>query len=68
MTKVFIDHSDVLQALAIALGDRIASGMDSPQSVGNRKVETLKRNVQRFLAELPPDTSVQELLDLMEDL
>lgn len=68
MTKVFTDHSDVLQALAIALGDRITSDMNSPQSVGNRKVETLKRSVQRFLAELPPDTSVQELLDLMEDL
>ncbi|MCR6672162.1 hypothetical protein [Devosia ginsengisoli] len=62
-----IDNDDIEQALEIACGDTIGSEVTSRRTASDRDIARLRGRVKRFLAELPADTSVSELLDVMDE-
>lgn len=61
-----VDIDDIEQALEIACGDTIGNEITSSRTASDRDIARLRSRVKRFLAELPADTSVSELLDAME--
>lgn len=62
-----IDIDDIEQALEIACGDVIGDNVNSRRTASERDVRRLRGRVKRFLAELPADASVSELLEALED-
>jgi hypothetical protein len=61
-----IDRDDIEQAIEIACGDAIGDGVNSSRTASERDARRLRGRLKRFLAELPADTSVGELLDALE--
>lgn len=62
-----IDSDDVDQALEIACGHSIGDSVTSRRTASSREVARLRGGLQRFLRELPGDTSVSELIEIMEE-
>lgn len=62
-----IDIDDIDQALEIACGDGIGDDVDSRRTANDKVVSRLKGRLKRFLAELPPDLSVSELVEALDD-
>lgn len=61
-----IDIDDLEQALEIACGDTIGSEVSSRRTASDRDISRLRGRLKRFLAELPADASVAELLEALE--
>lgn len=61
-----VDFDDIEQALEIACGDAISSDVLKSRTASPQAVTRLRSRVKRFLAELPADTSVSELLEALE--
>jgi hypothetical protein len=61
-----IDIDDVEQAMEIACGDTIGSEITCSRTASPRDIARLRHRLKRFLAELPADTSVSELLEALE--
>lgn len=61
-----IDLDDIEEAIEIACGDSIGDGVDSRRTANDRDIRRLRSRLKRFLAELPADASVGELLEALE--
>lgn len=61
-----IDIDDIEQAIEIACGDAIGNEIDGRRTASERDVRRLRGRLKRFLAELPAETSVGELLEALE--
>lgn len=62
-----MDRNDVEQALEIACGDSIGHEISSRRTASARDVNRLRARIERFLRELPPETMVHELLELIDE-
>lgn len=62
-----IDRDDVEQAIEIALGDTISREAFRPATVSTNLIATWRMRLKRILAELPPDTSVDEILEALDE-
>lgn len=60
-----VDREDISQAVEIALGNRLSREMGAKRSAEQRAINNGLVLLKRILAELPPDTSVQELLEAL---
>lgn len=61
------DRQDIDQALEIACGAHINADVTSRRTASQRDVDRTRAAVRRFLAELPPETSVHEILEVIDD-
>lgn len=62
-----MDRDDILQAIEIALGDTINREIGSRRTVAAQTVERQIVVLRRILGELPPETSVQELIEALDE-
>jgi hypothetical protein len=62
-----VDREDILQAIEIALGDRISGESFRPTTVPDRDVSKWAGRLRTILAELPGDTTVQEIIEALEE-
>jgi len=56
-----------MQAIEIALGDTLESDGRKRQAISDQAVERQARLFRRTLAELDPGTSVQELIEALDE-
>lgn len=61
------DRDDIEQALEIACGANIHSDVSSRRTASRRDVDRLRSMLRRFLAELPPETFVHEILEQFDE-
>lgn len=59
--------SDVQDALELAAGTRIRSGMDRPQSASAGDVAVTRKQILLFLESLEPDMTVGEIREELEN-
>lgn len=62
-----IDRDDVEQAIEIACGDTVGYEMGERRTASQRAIDRLRAGFLRLLKELPPDTYVHEILEVLED-
>lgn len=62
-----IDRDDVEQAIEIALGDGLSGEHFRHRSVSPDSIDKWRQRFRRIIAELPPDTSVAELLEALDE-
>lgn len=67
MRHLPVDREDVKQAVEIAIGDSLSRESFQPRAVSAKAVETWGRRLRRVLAELPPETTIQDLLEAMDE-
>lgn len=63
----YLDPDDVTDALAGAIGeDPARPGVwPAPATAGDRRVSAFRASVRRFLEEIPGDTSVSDLREVL---
>lgn len=61
-----IDIDDIEQALEIACGDSLGGEFTGRHAASAQMIAKLRGRVKRFLAEIPGDISVSELVEIME--
>lgn len=62
-----IDRDDLEQAIEIACGDTVGHEMNERRTASQRAVARLREGFLRLLRELPPDTYVHELLEVLDE-
>ncbi len=62
-----MDRDDVMQAIEIALGDTISGEGFKRRTVRDGDVSRLAARLRRILAELDPGTTVQELIEALDE-
>lgn len=63
-----MDRDDLIQAIEIALGDTLGgAAIDNRRVVPERNIERQITVLRRVLGELPPETSVQELIEALDE-
>lgn len=62
-----MDRDDLMQAIEIALGDTIPSDGFKRRTARAGDIKTWATRLRRILAELDPGTSVQELIEALDE-
>ena len=62
-----ITRDDIEQAVEIAVGDNLSHEGFKPRAASAAAVETWMRRFRRTLAELPPELTIQDLLEALDD-
>lgn len=62
-----VSRDDIEQAVEIAVGDNLSHEGFKPRSASAAAVETWTRRFRRTLAELPPELTIQELLEALDE-
>lgn len=62
-----MDRDDIMQAIEIALGDTIPSDGFKRRTARTGDIDATAARLRRILAELPPETSVQEILEAIDE-
>lgn len=62
-----MDRDDIMQAIEIALGDTISDAGFKRRTARATDIEATAGRLRRILAELPPETSVQEILEAIDE-
>lgn len=62
-----MDKSEIMEAVEVALGDTLESDGRAKQSVSEQKVLRQTELFKRTLRELEPYTTVEEMLEALDD-
>jgi hypothetical protein len=62
-----MDRDDIMQAVEIALGDTIPGDSFTRRTARTSDIDAAAVRLRRILAELPPETSVQEILEAIDE-